>query len=113
MQLQVLGLSSNHLVGSLPETWSNLTNVSPDSVINLQSVHVLSVCSEVRFRTHNMLDNGSVSMFHPDTAARVAMVLNSVSEPVLSWSLVSSSDILDTYVAGLRYFALGWSFPDG
>ena len=29
MQLQHLNLGRNQLVGSLPETWSRLTNVSP------------------------------------------------------------------------------------
>ena len=29
MQLSLVFLGSNKLVGSLPETWSNLTNVSP------------------------------------------------------------------------------------
>ena len=28
-QLQVLELDANHLVGTLPETWSSLTHVSP------------------------------------------------------------------------------------
>lgn len=35
MQLQTLSLSKNQLVGSLPETWSNLTNVSPTGVFKL------------------------------------------------------------------------------
>lgn len=35
VQLQRLNLSSNALVGSLPETWSNLTNVSLVILVHL------------------------------------------------------------------------------
>lgn len=37
VQLQVLALNGNQLMGSLPETWSNLTNVSPNHVNKLSS----------------------------------------------------------------------------
>ena len=41
MQLEVLGLTRNQLVGSLPETWSNLTNVGPYHSIDLRMVTML------------------------------------------------------------------------
>ena len=41
MQLQELNLSSNALLGSLPETWGNLTSVSPCHSLDLPMiVHV-------------------------------------------------------------------------
>lgn len=67
MQLQVLGLSSNQLTGTLPQAWSNLTNVRSASVIKLTYWCVLvapwsaAMLIAIKFDNHSSLALGQSS----------------------------------------------------
>ena len=76
MQLHGLILSNNKLEGSLPETWSKLTNVSLAIELTSHAIHVVCPLPQVgRFQQHRLQERSINSMHNTDLAWHLLAVL--------------------------------------